>query len=76
MIKISLMKVIAQSSILVEIEILKAKLASEGIQSFIQNEFVNNVVVMPINQDYFLLVTDNDYENAAEILNNPESEVN
>lgn len=76
MIKISLMKVIAQSSILVEIEILKAKLASEGIQSFIQNEFVNNVVVMPINQDYFLLVNDNDYENAAEILNNPESEVN
>ncbi len=70
------MKVIAQSSILVEIEILKAKLASEGIQSFIQNEFVNNVVVMPINQDYFLLVNDNDYENAAEILNNPESEVN
>ncbi len=42
MIKISLMKVIAQSSILVEIEILKAKLASEGIQSFIQNEFVKN----------------------------------
>ena len=76
LIKISLMKVIAQSSILVEIEILKAKLASEGIQSFIQNEFVNNVVVMPINQDYFLLVNDNDYENAAEILNNPESEVN
>ena len=76
MIKISLMKVIAQSNILVEIEILKAKLASEGIQSFIQNEFVNNVVVMPINQDYFLLVNDNDYENAAEILNNPESEVN
>ena len=76
MIKISLMKVIAQSSILVEIEILKAKLASEGIQSFIQNEFVNIVVVMPINQDYLLLVNDNDYENAAEILNNPESEVN
>ena len=74
--EINLMKVVAQSTILVEIEILKAKLASEGIQSFIKNEFVNNIVVMPINQDYFLLVNDNDFEKATEILNNPETEIN
>lgn len=76
MIKINVMKIVAQSTILVEIEILKAKLASEGIQSFIKNEFVNNVVVMPINQDYFLLVSDEDFDKATEILNNPEEEIN
>lgn len=70
------MKIVAQSTILVEIEILKSKLASEGIQSFIKNEFVNNVVVMPINQDYFLLVDDEDFERATEILNDPEAEIN
>ena len=74
--KINLMKIVAQSTILVEIEILKSKLASEGIQSFIKNEFVNNVVVMPINQDYFLLVDDEDFERATEILNDPEAEIN
>lgn len=76
LIKINVMKIVAQSTILVEIEILKAKLASEGIQSYIKNEFVNNVVVMPINQDYFLLVNDEDFEKATIILNNPEEEIN
>ena len=52
------------------IEILKAKLASEGINSYLKNEYVNNVVVMPINQDYFLLVSDEDFEKAKEIINN------
>ena len=58
------MVVVAQSTILVELEILKAKLASEGINSYLKNEYVNNVVVMPINQDYFLLVSDEDFEKA------------
>jgi small-conductance mechanosensitive channel len=49
---------------------LKAKLASEGINSYLKNEYVNNVVVMPINQDYFLLVSDEDFEKAKEIINN------
>jgi hypothetical protein len=31
---------------------------------------VNNVVVVPINQDYFLLVSDEDFEKAKEIINN------
>ena len=64
------MVVVAQSTILVELEILKAKLASEGIISYLKNEYVNNVVVMPINQDYFLLVSDEDFEKAKEIINN------
>lgn len=64
------MVVVAQSTILVELEILKAKLASEGINSYLKNEYVNNVVVMPINQDYFLLVSEEDFEKAKEIINN------
>ena len=64
------MVVVAQSTILVELEILKAKSASEGINSYLKNEYVNNVVVMPINQDYFLLVSDEDFEKAKEIINN------
>lgn len=75
LIKINAMKTIAQSTILFELEILKAKLESEGIQSFIKNEFVNNVVVMPINQDYFLLVNEADYERALTILNESEPEI-
>ncbi|WP_367997944.1 hypothetical protein [Riemerella columbina] len=39
---------IYESSYLYEIEIIKTKLASEGIESYIQNEYVNNVAVMPI----------------------------
>ena len=31
---------------------------------------------MPINQDYFLLVSDEDFKKATEILNNPEEEIN
>lgn len=65
------MVIIAQSTILIELEILKAKLASEGIDSYLKNEFVNNVVVMPINQDYFLLVDEKDYERALAVINNP-----
>lgn len=68
------MVIIAQSTILIELEILKSKLASEGIQSYLKNEYVNNVAVMPINQDYFLLVDEKDFEIATKIINNPEGE--
>lgn len=63
------MVIVAQSTILIELEILKSKLASEGIHSYLKNEFVNNVAVMPINQDYFLLVDEKDLEKALEIIN-------
>lgn len=56
-----------QSSYLFEIEVAKAKLASREIASFIKNEYVNNVAVVPITQNYYLLVNTNDFE-AAEIV--------
>lgn len=52
-----------QSNILFQVEIMKGKLAANGIESFIKNEFVNNLAVMPVNQDYILYVA---LENAAE----------
>ncbi|MDV3926954.1 hypothetical protein CMT52_02465 [Elizabethkingia anophelis] len=52
-----------QSNILFQVEIVKGKLAANGIESFVKNEFVNNFSVMPINQDYILYVVE---ENAAE----------
>ncbi|HFK5598222.1 TPA: DUF2007 domain-containing protein, partial [Elizabethkingia anophelis] len=51
------------SNILFQVEIVKGKLAANGIESFVKNEFVNNFSVMPINQDYILYVAE---ENAAE----------
>ncbi|MCT3788744.1 DUF2007 domain-containing protein [Elizabethkingia anophelis] len=52
-----------QSNILFQVEIVKGKLAANGIESFVKNEFVNNFPVMPINQNYILYVAE---ENAAE----------
>ncbi|AKH94482.1 putative signal transducing protein [Elizabethkingia anophelis] len=52
-----------QSNVLFQVEIVKGKLAANGIESFVKNEFVNNFSVMPINQDYILYVAE---ENAAE----------
>ena len=63
------MKKLLQSSFLYEIELLKSKLASRNIESYIKNEFVNNVAVFPINQNYELLVNENDFEKAIEIQN-------
>lgn len=57
-----------QSSYLYEIELAKAKLASREIPSHIKNEYVNNIAVFPISQNYFLLVNERDFEVAVEIL--------
>lgn len=57
-----------QSSYLYEIELAKTKLASLDIPSYIKNEYVNNIAVFPISQNYFLLVNERDFEVAAEIL--------
>ncbi|WP_332025195.1 putative signal transducing protein [Kaistella sp.] len=57
-----------QSSYLYEIELAKTKLASRDIPSHIKNEYVNNIAVFPISQNYFLLVNERDFEVAAEIL--------
>ncbi|OPB90687.1 putative signal transducing protein [Elizabethkingia miricola] len=58
-----------QSNILFQVEIVKGKLAANGIESFVKNEFVNNLSVMPINQDYILYVTEEDAAEAERIIN-------
>ena len=65
-----------QSSYLYEIELAKTKLASRDIPSYIKNEYVNNIAVFPISQNYFLLVNERDLEQALKILqeNNEVSE--
>ena len=59
---------ILQSSYLYEIELAKSKLASREIPSYIKNEFVNNIAVFPISQNYFLMVNERDFETAEKIL--------
>lgn len=59
---------IFQSSYLYEIELAKSKLASREIPSYIKNEYVNNIAVFPISQNYFLLVSERDFEAAEKIL--------
>lgn len=62
------LKIVYQSAFLYQIELAKSKLASWGIPSYVKNEFVNHVVVMPISQNYLLLVNEKDWENALKIL--------
>lgn len=62
------LKIVYQSAFLYQVELAKSKLASRGIPSYIKNEFVNHVVVMPIAQNYLLLVNEKDWENALKIL--------
>lgn len=59
---------IFQSSYLYEIEVAKTKLASREIPSYIKNEFVNNIAVFPISQNYYLMVNQADFEAAEKIL--------
>lgn len=65
---------IFESYYLFEVEIMKSKLASRGIESYIKNEFTNNVALMPVNQFYILYVTEEDAESATEIVNEEISE--
>ena len=59
---------IFQSSYLYEIELAKTKLASREIPSYIKNEFVNNIAVFPISQNYYLLVSERDFVEAEKVL--------
>lgn len=59
---------ILQSSYLYEIEIAKSKLASREIPSYVKNEYVNNVAVFPMSQNYVLVVNENDFDAAQKIL--------
>ncbi|AIH03294.1 hypothetical protein M949_2128 [Riemerella anatipestifer CH3] len=71
--KINLVMVkIFESGFLYEVEIMKSKLSSEGIESYIKNEYVNNVAVMPVNQNYILVVDESMADRAREILDRVE----
>lgn len=61
--------VVFESYQLLSVEIAKSKLASEGIESYIKNEFVNNVAIATISQGYQLLVDTQLAEKAIKILN-------
>ncbi|USL95233.1 DUF2007 domain-containing protein [Riemerella anatipestifer] len=63
---------IFESGFLYEVEIMKSKLSSEGIESYIKNEYVNNVAVMPVNQNYILVVDESLADQAKEILDRVE----
>ncbi|AFR36336.1 putative signal transducing protein [Riemerella anatipestifer] len=63
---------IFESGFLYEVEIMKSKLSSEGIESYIKNEYVNNVAVMPVNQNYILVVDESMADRAREILDRVE----
>lgn len=67
---------IFQSSYLYEIELAKSKLAAYNIPSHIKNEFVNNIAVFPISQNYYLMVNERDLSEAEKILSeNQETDV-
>ena len=57
-----------ESYYLYEVEIMHAKLASRGIQSFLKNNFTNNVTLMPVNQFYILFVEEKDAQAATEVI--------
>ena len=59
---------IFQSSYLYEIELARTKLASRDIPSYIKNEYVNNIAVFPMSQNYFLMISERDLETAEKIL--------
>ena len=59
---------IFQSSYLYEIEVARTKLASREIPSYIKNEYVNNIAVFPMSQNYYLLVSERDFAAAEKVL--------
>ena len=62
------MEILIKTLYLYEVQIAQTKLASRGIASYIKNEYVNNVAVMPVAENYILLVDENDYDLALQIL--------
>lgn len=66
------MQILLKTIYLYEVQIAQTKLESRGIQSYIKNEFVNNVAVMPVAENYILLVDEQDYDEAMKILQEKE----
>lgn len=59
---------IYESSYLYELQVKKSRLESEGIFSYIKNEYVNNVAVMSLTELYQLWVNTLDAQQAMAIL--------
>lgn len=66
------MQTLLKTIYLYEVQIAQTKLESRGIHSYIKNEFVNNVAVMPVAENYILVVDEKDYGEALEILQEKE----
>ncbi|GEM_PF-2263073 len=66
------MQILLKTLYLYEVQIAQTKLESRGIPSYIRNEFVNNVAVMPVAENYILAVNELDYEKALSILQEAE----
>lgn len=66
------MKTLLKTLHLYQVQIAQTKLESRGIASYIKNEFVNNVAVMPVAENYLLVVDEADYDQALEILSEVE----
>lgn len=66
------MQILLKTLYLYEVQIAQTKLESRGIPSYIRNEFVNNVAVMPVAENYILVVNELDYEKALAILQEAE----
>ncbi len=66
------MQILLKTIYLYEVQIAQTKLDSRGIASYIKNEFVNNVAVMPVAENYILVVDEQHYEEALQILQEKE----
>lgn len=62
------MKILFRSIYHFEVQIAQTKLGSRGIPSYIKNEYVNNVAVMPVAENYILLIDEQHYDEALRIL--------
>ncbi len=62
------MKILFRSIYHFEVQIAQTKLESRGIPSYIKNEYVNNVAVMPVAENYILLIDEQHYDEALRIL--------
>ncbi|MDO5615700.1 MAG: DUF2007 domain-containing protein [Cruoricaptor ignavus] len=66
------MKILLKTLFLYEVQIAQTRLEAKGIPTFIKNEFVNNVAVMPVAENYILVVDEKYYDEALEILSEDE----
>ena len=66
------MKILMKAIHLHEVQIAQGKLESRGIPSYINNEYINNIAVMPVGENYKLIVNEKDYDEAIKILSEAE----